>query len=261
MRHHRRHAGRSVLRATGSGGAGADHVGHVPPGAEVRACPAVGRSGRPVPDRSDRARRPDRCGEVELRRYGRHDPANLWICRAGQRHGSSGVKGLNALLATVSSAHRAPEIVATRLWKGSANSAGGAARLVADSLKTTKACGVTGTVILRADAAYYGQQIVAAAQRRGAHFSITAARTAPSPPRSAPSPTRVGRSYPERCSTNSSSSGCPTPRSPRFPSPRSHPAARPVRCGLIDPSRKGAGLWHLTLFDWNRATKPSVRPL
>jgi len=30
------------------------------------------------------------------------------------------------------------------------------------------------TVILRADAAYYGQQIVAAAQRRGAHFSITA---------------------------------------------------------------------------------------
>lgn len=87
------------------------------------------------------------------------------------------------------------------------------------------------------------------------------ARTAPSPPRSAPSPTRVGRSYPERCSTNSSSSGCPTPRSPRFPSPRSHPAARPVRCGLIDPSRKRPGLWHLTLFDWNRATKPSVRPL
>ncbi len=78
------------------------------------------------------------------------------------------------MLATVSSAHRAPEIVATRLWKGSANSAGGAARLVADSLKTTKACGVTGTVILRADAAYYGQQIVAAAQRRGADFSITA---------------------------------------------------------------------------------------
>ncbi len=31
--------------------------------------------------------------------------------------------------------------------------------------------------------------------------------------------------------------------------------------GLIDPSRKRPGLWHLTLFDWNHATKPSVRPL
>ena len=65
-------------------------------------------------------------------------------------------------------------IVATRLRKGSAHSARGAARLVADSLKTTRACGVAGTVILRADSAYYGAQIVAAARRGGAHFSITA---------------------------------------------------------------------------------------
>jgi len=40
------------------------------------------------------------------------------------------VKGLNALLGNVSSAGRAPVIVATRLRKGSANSARGAARLV-----------------------------------------------------------------------------------------------------------------------------------
>ena len=83
-------------------------------------------------------------------------------------------KGLNALLATVSSADRAPVIVATRLRKGSANSARGAARLVADSLKTTRACGVGGTVILRADSAYYGRDVIAAARRGGAHFSITA---------------------------------------------------------------------------------------
>ena len=49
--------------------------------------------------------------------------------------------------------------------KGSANSARGAARLVADSLKTTKACGVSGTVILRANSAYYGADVVAAAGR------------------------------------------------------------------------------------------------
>ena len=78
------------------------------------------------------------------------------------------------MLATVSSADHAPVIVATRLRKGSANSARGAARLVADSLKTTRACGVSGMVILRADSAYYGADIVAAARRGGAHFSITA---------------------------------------------------------------------------------------
>jgi RES domain-containing protein len=31
--------------------------------------------------------------------------------------------------------------------------------------------------------------------------------------------------------------------------------------GLIDPSRKRPGLWHLTLFAWNRAGAPSVRPV
>ena len=94
--------------------------------------------------------------------------------KQGSGYGYSGVKGLNALLATASTAGSAPVIVATRLRKGPANSARGAARLVADSLKTTRACGVTGTMILRADSAYYGQQIVAAARRGGAHFSITA---------------------------------------------------------------------------------------
>src|ERR1700712_909607 len=94
--------------------------------------------------------------------------------KQGSGYGYSGVKGLNALLAPVSSADRAPVIVATRLRKGSANSARGAARLVADSLKTIKTCGVSGTVILRADSAYYGADVVAAARRAGAHFSITA---------------------------------------------------------------------------------------
>jgi len=97
--------------------------------------------------------------------------------KQGSGYGYSGVKGLNALLATVSCADRAPVIVATRLRKGSANSARGAARLVADSLKTTKAAGVSGTVILRADSAYYGADVVAAARRGGAHFSITARKT------------------------------------------------------------------------------------
>jgi hypothetical protein len=52
--------------------------------------------------------------------------------KQGAGYGYSGVKGLNALLATVSTASSAPVIVATRLRKGSANSARGAARLVAE---------------------------------------------------------------------------------------------------------------------------------
>jgi hypothetical protein len=94
--------------------------------------------------------------------------------KQGAGYGYTGVKGLNALLATVSTGSSAPVIVATRLRKGSANSARGAARLVADALRTTTACGVVGTVVLRADSAYYGRDVIAAARRQKARFSITA---------------------------------------------------------------------------------------
>lgn len=30
--------------------------------------------------------------------------------------------------------------------------------------------------------------------------------------------------------------------------------------GLIDPSRRRPGLWHLVLFRWNQADAPTVRP-
>jgi hypothetical protein len=100
--------------------------------------------------------------------------ATYGYAKQGSGYGYSGVKGLNALLAIASTDATAPVIVATRLRKGSANSARGAARLVADSLKTTRACGAGGTVILRADSAYYNGDVVAAARRGGARFSITA---------------------------------------------------------------------------------------
>jgi hypothetical protein len=94
--------------------------------------------------------------------------------KQGCGYGYSGVKGLNALLATVSTPATAPVIVATRLRKGSANSARGAARLVADAIKTTKACGVDGLLVLRGDSAYYTRDVIAAARRHGVRFSITA---------------------------------------------------------------------------------------
>jgi hypothetical protein len=94
--------------------------------------------------------------------------------KQGVGYGYTGVKGLNALLATVTTPLSAPVIVASRLRKGSANSARGAARLVSDALKTTRACGGTGLVIVRADSAFYSRDVIAAVRRAGARFSITA---------------------------------------------------------------------------------------
>jgi hypothetical protein len=94
--------------------------------------------------------------------------------KQGAGYGYSGGKGLNALLATVSTAATAPVIVATGLRKGSANSARGAARLVTDAMKTTRACGVEGLLVLRGDSAYYTRDVIAAARRHDVRFSITA---------------------------------------------------------------------------------------
>jgi len=94
--------------------------------------------------------------------------------KQGAGYGYSGVKGLNALLAIVSTPTAAPVIVATRLRKGSTNSPRGAARLVADALVTAANAGATGIVTVRTDSAYYGHAVVAAARRGGARFSVTA---------------------------------------------------------------------------------------
>ena len=98
--------------------------------------------------------------------------------KQGVGYGYSRVKGLNALIATVSTPLAAPVIAATRLRKGSVNSARGAARLVTDALVTARAAGagrtVDALVLLRADSAFYGHDTIAAARRHGARFSVTA---------------------------------------------------------------------------------------
>jgi hypothetical protein len=97
--------------------------------------------------------------------------------KQGAGYGYSGVKGLNALLATVSTPTNAPVIVATRLRKGAANSARGAARLVGDAVRTARKAGASGRIVVRADSAYYSHRVVAAARAAGAHFSVTARMT------------------------------------------------------------------------------------
>jgi hypothetical protein len=93
---------------------------------------------------------------------------------AGAGRGYTGVKGLNALIAIVSTPSSAPLIAAVRLRKGSTNSARGAARLVADALVTVKAAGAIGVRVLRADSAFYGHNVIAAVTRHKSRFSITA---------------------------------------------------------------------------------------
>jgi hypothetical protein len=100
--------------------------------------------------------------------------ATYGYAKQGAGYGYSGVKGLNALIAALSTPGAAPVIVGTRLRKGSANSARGAARLVADALKTSRACGASGLLVVRADSAFYNGDVIAAIGRAKARFSITA---------------------------------------------------------------------------------------
>jgi hypothetical protein len=94
--------------------------------------------------------------------------------KQGAGFGYSGVRGLNALLATVTTAGSAPVVVAQRLRKGSCGSPRGAKRLVADALKTvSKLHAGHGKPLLRADSAFYGAPTVGAVVRGGAEVSVT----------------------------------------------------------------------------------------
>ena len=100
--------------------------------------------------------------------------ATYGYTKQGAGYGYTKVKGLNALLAVASTPLSAPVVAATRLRRGGTNSVRGAARLVAEALATTKACGATGPVTVRADSAYFTHDVIAAAGRGGARFSVTA---------------------------------------------------------------------------------------
>jgi hypothetical protein len=94
--------------------------------------------------------------------------------KQGAGFGYSGVRGLNALLATLSTATSAPVVVAQRLRKGSTGSPRGAKRLVGDAVKQTRRLlGPDRPVLVRADAAFYGRGAIHAALAGGAEVSVT----------------------------------------------------------------------------------------
>jgi hypothetical protein len=83
------------------------------------------------------------------------------------------VRGLNALIAAISTPLAAPVAAATRLRGGNAPSARGAEGLAAQAVATARACGCTGTIVVRMDSAYYAAAVIAAVRRNGARFSVT----------------------------------------------------------------------------------------
>ncbi|MGC0143503.1 IS1380 family transposase [Pseudactinotalea sp. Z1732] len=94
--------------------------------------------------------------------------------KQGTGYGYSGIKGLNALVATLSTPAAPPVIAGMRLRKGSVKSDRGAGQMIAEALATARRAGTGGLVTGRADSAFYLHHVVAAIRRGGARFSITA---------------------------------------------------------------------------------------
>ena len=96
--------------------------------------------------------------------------------KQGSGYGYTGVRGLNALIATATTEKAAPVIVGQRLRKGACGSPRGAARMIADTLaalRRLRPTAATAPVLVRADSAFYGHRAVGAALRGGAQVSVT----------------------------------------------------------------------------------------
>ncbi len=96
--------------------------------------------------------------------------------KQGSGFGYSGVRGINAALATVKTVTSAPVVIAQRLRRGACGSPRGAKRLIRDALATLRHLrGMkTARILVRADSAFYGYATVGAAIQAGAAVSVTA---------------------------------------------------------------------------------------
>lgn len=93
--------------------------------------------------------------------------------KQGAGFGYTRVRGLNALLATLTTSSCAPLVVAQLLRKGNFGSPRGAKRLVGDAVKQARRLlGAKAPVLVRMDSAYYGRGAIHAATG-GAQVSVT----------------------------------------------------------------------------------------
>jgi hypothetical protein len=85
-------------------------------------------------------------------------------------------RGLSPLATTLSTSMGAPVLTGLRLRAGRAASGKGAASMVAEAIRTARAAGATGTILVRGDAAYGTSRVVQACLAAGVQFSLVLTR-------------------------------------------------------------------------------------
>ncbi len=81
-------------------------------------------------------------------------------------------RGLSPLVTTISTADGAPVIAGIRLRAGKAGSGKGAASMVAEAIRTARAAGAVGEILVRGDSAYGNSAVVTACLKAGVRFSV-----------------------------------------------------------------------------------------
>jgi hypothetical protein len=85
-------------------------------------------------------------------------------------------KGLSPLVTTMSTGTGAPVIAGIRLRAGKAGSGKGAASMVAEAIRTARAAGACGEILVRGDSAYGNGAVVNACRKAGVMFSVVLAK-------------------------------------------------------------------------------------
>ena len=210
--------------------------------------------------RAEPADRRSRHGSgIRVARCRRHHHRGPRSRQARRRIRLQRVRGLNALLATLTTAGAGPVIVAQRLRRGACGSPRGAKRLVGDAVKTARRLlGKTKLILVRMDSAFYGRGAVHAALAGGAAVSVTVRMDTAGQEgdrrdrRRCVDHDRVHRRRLRRGHRRAGSLG---PRSPRSASPRSLPRRRPTTsragwwCGGSRTSTPRRAAGQDTLFD------------
>ena len=81
-------------------------------------------------------------------------------------------KGLSPLATTISTATGAPVLAGIRLRAGKAGSSRGAASMVTEAIRTARAAGATGDIVVRGDSAYGNSAVIGGCLKAGVRFSF-----------------------------------------------------------------------------------------
>lgn len=88
-------------------------------------------------------------------------------------------RGLSPLATTISTRQGAPVVAGIRLRAGKAGSGKGAASMVTEAIRTARAAGARGEILVRGDSAYGNSAVVDACVQAGAKFSVVLIKNRP----------------------------------------------------------------------------------